>query len=124
MGLIQYYALPDMGTSHFSWLLLPFVADMMQHNILFTWASTFLAQCYRELLFYSQGYNTSLIVTIILQVWAYEHIVNACPHEIFIPHFVDNAQYPIGILIWREDFYIHPTDGVRRNIQFYCRVLS
>ena len=53
MGLVQCYALLDTGSGRFPRSLLLIITDMMQHNVIYAWAPTLLAQIYKELFFYS-----------------------------------------------------------------------
>lgn len=112
MGLIKSYALLDTSNGRFPWSLLAVVADMMQHDTIYAWASTLLEKVYRELFFYSQDHISSLYVTITLKAWGYEHIFVAHHLGILIPSFEIHITYPAGVMRWREDFQIHPTDHV------------
>jgi len=124
MGMVQCYALPDTGSGRFPWSLLPIIVDMMQHGTVYAWAPTLLAQIYRELFFYSQGHRASLSVTITLQAWAYEHIAVARPPGLPMPGFGSHLDHEAGIVRWRDDFYIRPSDGVRRDVGYYRHMLS
>jgi len=112
MGLIQCYALLDTGSGRFPWSLLLIIADMMQHEIVYAWVPMLLAQIYRELFFYSQGYHASLLVTITLHSWAYEHIAIACPLGLLMASFGSHLDYEVGIIRWCDNFYVHPLDGI------------
>lgn len=113
MGLVQCYALLDIGGGKFPWSLLPIIADMMQHSTVYAWASTLLSHIYRELFFYYQGHHASLSITITLQAWAYEHIAIACPSGLPMAGFGSHLDYDVGIIRWYDDFYVHPSYGIR-----------
>lgn len=98
IGLVQYYALPDIGSGRFPWLLLLIIANMMQYDIVYTWAPTLLAHIYRELFFYSQRHHASLLVTITLQAWAYEHIAIAHPSGLPMAGFGSHLEYEVGTI--------------------------
>lgn len=48
----------------------------------------------------------------------------AYPHGLSIFYFATHVEYPTRIMQWREDFYIHPINGVHHNIGFYDDMLS
>lgn len=98
MGLIQSYALPNMGINRFPWLLLHVVADILQNGTIYAWVPILLAHIYKEFLFYSLGDRSSLSAMITLQAWAYEHIHMAHPHGLPIPRFETQFPYLVGIL--------------------------
>lgn len=113
MGMIQCYALLDTSNGRFPWSLLPLVASMLQQGMVYTWAPTLLAQIYQELFFYSLDHRASLLFSITLQVWSYEHIHVAHPLGLSVPSFSSYAMYPTDIMHWREDFYMQSSDGIR-----------
>jgi len=60
---------------------------------------------------------------ITLEAWEYEHIAITFPQRLIIPRFVDNVRYALGILRWRYDYYIHPTNGIHRDVRYYHRFI-
>ena len=93
--------------------------NMMQHGTIYAWVPTLLAQVYRDLFFYSQGHRVSLLATITLQAWASEHIAMAHPSGLHITSFGSHLEYEVGIIRWHDDFYVHPSYGVRRDVVYY-----
>lgn len=96
---------------------------MMQHENIFAWAPTLLTQCYRELLFYYYGHRTSFTITITFHAWMYENINITHPYGLFVPIFTSHAKYPMEIMQWREDLYIHHIDAFHRDVGFYHDML-
>jgi len=62
-----------------------------------------------------------MIITI--QAWVYKHIIMVHHLGILVLGFDIHTIYLIGIMRWRDEFYIHPTNGVHRDIHFYSTMI-
>lgn len=71
---------------------------MIQHSTVYAWVPTLLVHIYRELFFYSQGHQASLLMTITLHACAYEHIAIACPSSLSMASFGSHLEYEVGIM--------------------------